>query len=438
MATTRKQRRDELAARAQAAQAQNADATKAVREGRALQRPPDVRGNDRIVFPRARDEVDQLLPNISMDLKGFGDMTAGQRGAAVAKGLGRFLQPVMGAAGDMWAGAGQVVGPVVRGAGGFLNPAAATLTGDPGLGSQADDGKEQSADQQGTQDIRPGSQSLVPGAPQQSPVPSPGLTPFGDPAAGARTEPLTDFGNPRPQSALPRPRSLTDSGGNTFTTQPAFNPQEDAIPEGYVEIIRGTDRTYQGLDDRGSTFGQREFRALPGMSLDQAARSAAAEAPGFQFLREADIDEKRADATLLNAEANQLNAVFGNVQTTTDAQGAPMLMLPREDGSGYDRVEDVFPVISGLGDDIDRFELSEVTIDGMPQSVVVDLTGQTPDRNISDEQATAFAVRRAKAIAMQEFGGDLSQMTNDDWFDIFDDMAVGENVKDALYNALSQ
>jgi hypothetical protein len=433
MATTRKERRErraELAANAEAANAKNAEMTQQMRDQRALQRPPDVRGNDRILFPRARHELDQLLPNIAMDVRGFGDMTAGERGASVAKGMGRFLQPLMGAAGDMAAGVGNVVGPVVRGAGGFLNPAAAAITGNPGLGNQPDNGREASADAQGSQDTRvnPGDQSFIPGVLPNSPVPDGGLTVFGD---------------PRRQSALPRPRTLSDSGGNTFTregggSREPFNPQEDAIPENYVEIIRGTDRTYQGLDDRGSTFGNREFRALPGMSLDEAARSAAAEAPGFQFLREADIDEKRADASLLNAEANQLNSIFGNIQTATDAQGAPMLMLPREDGSGYDRVEDVFPVITGMGDDMDRYELTEVTVDGLPQSVVVDLTGEEPDRNVSDEQAMTFAVRRANAIAQREFGGDLSQMTTDDWFDIFDDMAVGENVKDALYNSVSQ
>lgn len=427
-----RERRAQLAANAEAANAKNAEMTQQMRDQRALQRPPDVRGNDRVLFPRARHELDQLLPNIAMDVEGFGDMTAQERGAAVAKGMGRFLQPIMGAAGDV-VGAGKAVGgPVVRGALGFVNPAAAAVTGSPSLGDQPANGKEQSADQQGTQDIRPGDQSLIPGAPQMSGVSSPGLTPFGDPT-GDPAQPLTQFGNPR-RIPPPPPQTLTSSAGNTFPTGGgtgggAFNPQEDAVPEDFVEIIRGTDRTYSQQQD--GRFG-REFRALPGMSLQESQKAAAAESPGFQFLQEQDIERQRVNAQTINAEANMTQALYSNSVTGYDDNGYPSVMLPRQDRSGYDKAAGISPVLAQAASEIGRFTWQETTgPDGMPILVMGDSsTGQT--NNVTLEQGLAVGFMALDNWGRSEGYGNFADIPQDELDDFIDELALAPSVEAAL------
>lgn len=300
-----------------------------------------------------------------------------------------------------------------------------TVFGDPAR-QVSPSGKEESADQQFAM-------SPVPGAPQpqMSPVDPQTLQPR------SYEDRITKPGRPNipaPEMPPAPPQTLTSAAGNTFPTGGgtgggAFNPQEDAVPEDFVEIIRGTDRTYSQQQD--GRFG-REFRALPGMSLQESQRAAAAESPGFQFLQEQDLERGRVNAATLNAEANMTNARFGNSVSGYDDDGYPATYVPREDRSGYDRAEGIAPVLAQAASQIGRFTWQETTgPDGMPILVMGDSsTGQT--NNVTLEQGLSVAFMALNNWGKSEGYGNFADIPQDELDDFIDEQALPPSVEQAL------
>lgn len=300
-----------------------------------------------------------------------------------------------------------------------------TVFGDPARQVNPS-GKEESADQQFAM-------SPVPGAPQpqMSPVDPQTLQPR------SYEDRITKPGRPNipaPEMPPAPPQTLTSAAGNTFPTGGgtgggAFNPQEDAVPEDFVEIIRGTDRTYS--QQRDGRFG-REFRALPGMSLQESQKAAAAESPGFQFLQEQDLERGRVNAQTINAEANMTQALYSNSVQGYDDNGYPATWLPRQDRSGYDRAAGISPVLAQAASQIGRFTWQETTgPDGMPILVMGDsTTGQT--NNVTLEQGLAVAQMALDNWGRSEGYGNFADIPQDELDDFIDEQALAPSIEAAL------
>lgn len=239
---------------------------------------------------------------------------------------------------------------------------------------------------------------------------------------------------PRPKPPAP-PQTITTAAGNTFPAQGGgkgeFNPQEDTVPEGYVEVIRGTSRSYQGLNDRGGTAGRAEFRARPGMSLPESERVAGAADPGFQFLDEQDVERQRVNAANVNAEANMIQARFGNMQTGVDINGIPRMWIASPDG-GFQTVEGAFPVLAAASADVGRFEFSQ-GVDpetGMPVDRTLDTASGTV-RNVTQEEAMSRAIMdvSARMRQMQDNGEPVSPEVA---MEIIEDMDITDQLKNQL------
>lgn len=304
-----------------------------------------------------------------------------------------------------------------------------------------DAGKEQSADEQGMGPPAPEGFTTAPATPAGRMGPP---TMLDQQVRDSQQNPTISAPTPPPP-----PQTLTTSAGNTFPTRdnsvfeeqaeniPTFDVGGDPrrgrgsdIPDGFTQIIRGTDVTFQGPE-----AGGREFRALPGMSLEDSQKAAAAESPGFQFLQKQDVERQRANAETLRAEASQTQARYANAQSGINpTTGLPTLMVPRGDGSGYDPVADFSPVLQQAASDVGRFKLEAVTPagGGLPESYLIDTaTGvQIP---IGRNQALQATYTALEVAAEAKYGDiDFNTVSVEELQELVDDFNVTDDIKNAV------
>lgn len=269
-----------------------------------------------------------------------------------------------------------------------------------------------------------------------------------------RTDLQTDLQNTgRDQTISPPvpprpPTTLNDSATNTFPTAPdnsvfeaqaANVPSLDTgddprrgrgsdIPGGFTQIIRGTDVTFQGPE-----AGGREFRALPGMSLEESQRMAAAESPGFQFLDKQDVERQRVNASNMQAEAQRTQSIYGNTKVGRNANGFPSLILPDGKG-GYNEIQDFSPQLTQAASQTGRFEFGKVESagGGLPDTYVLDTAAGTT-RNLTKEMAAGLSLVQVEAKAKEDFGIDnYADLSKDQLDELLDDLELPPEIEAAV------
>jgi len=121
--------------------------------------------------------------------------------------------------------------------------------------------------------------------------------------------------------ATPRPDLFTEQGGF-----------EKGLPDDAVEVIRGTQRTFQEFGPRGTSQGIPEFRGIPGRSFDESRRLAGAATPEAQ----ADVTQRvalqGAASQRINAGANRLAALASGRVNAIDSDGNARMFTMNERG----------------------------------------------------------------------------------------------------------
>jgi hypothetical protein len=397
------ERRRQLAENAQAAQAKNDEALRVARARR-----PDAidKSNDRFFFPRAREELDTLLPRAADSMRNIvrPGATAGERGAAVADSLGQFTTPIMGAAGDIASGVfKRTLAPAARAVGGFFNPAAATLTGGEGLDVS---GTRNAADVQtqngsGGAEIPPEVVDAATPAPFEPPAPD--LPPHLSNAVGNT---FTAGGGGSGQS-IARPPS-----GGTFDPVRGF---ESGVPDDAIEVIRGTQRSFQEVDpETGSTRGLPEIRPVPGRTFAEARELAALRDPAEQFRIGAVQEASRINNDTLRAESDRLRATepFGGV----NPDGTIELFTRGTDG--VPRGLGISPVVDSIVNGNQEFTVETVSVPGaagLPMERQIRL-------NKRDGTFLDITEKIREEIAVAEFNKRIQQDPGADPFDILEEI----------------
>jgi hypothetical protein len=255
------------------------------------------------------------------------------------------------------------------------------------------------------------------------PTPAPEPEPVGPPPPPTSQGPTT-LAETSPTRVVtpPAPDRPPAAGGDRGSRSQTYDPQRgfEGVPEGYVEIIRGTDRSFARTNDQGGV-GQ-EFRPIAGRSIQEAEEAAAFGDPNFiaqQEGRRADIEaaarETTAQAAVTNAIANS------EVLRTNDNGDIVASFINPETGQFEDRVAS--PIIKELITSPDEYEIIEQTdpVTGKVTAKAVNLRNpeETIDIDLRDDLEIALQLQLDQ---VRQEGGDVDDFFEDlqDRFPNFD------------------
>jgi len=299
---------------------------------------------DRNVFPNLSREVGEVERRVAAaNTRPAGtELTAERIGSQAGDtlkeiGRGAITEPIA-LAQDI----ARPLDPLVRGVGGFFGLIDPDRPPDVAGGSKED----------GTEVVGP------PGTP---PVPQEAFGPTD-----------ADLGRNAPPPPAP---TLANAGREAVAAPPQANPAgqfEGGVPEGFINVIRGTDSTFQRVDEEGRVADRNQaFRAVPGQTLDQSENIARRRDPAFNVLTEQDLDRTRVNNQTLQAEAQRQNAQAGAMFDAIGPDGTVQIFTVGADGQIQGTGLSPDTIVNG-GDD---YEIETVEIP-------TEFPGQTTKRSV--------------------------------------------------------
>ncbi len=167
-----------------------------------------------------------------------------------------------------------------------------------------------------------------------------------------------------PVVSLANSGSVVSAGGGSKVDRPNRATEagqfEGGVPEGFINVIRGTTSRFQRVDDQGRVADREQaFRAVPGQTLAESERVAARRDPAFNVLTKEGLDRTRVNNETLTAEAQKQNAQANSVFSALDAED--VLQLYRLGADGVPVPLGLTPESIVSGDD--QFSIETVQVD---------------------------------------------------------------------------
>lgn len=173
-----------------------------------------------------------------------------------------------------------------------------------------------------------------------------------------------------PDENIPAPslanigREAHEAGGGSKVDRPptanASGQFEGGVPEGFINVIRGTRSTFQRVDDQGRV-GQSEFSAVPGQSLAQAEQVGARRDPAFNVLQQEDLERGRVNAATVTAEAQRLNAQANNRFQGIDPETGQFGIF-QMDANGVPQPTGISPIVDTIVNGTQDFTVETVSV----------------------------------------------------------------------------
>lgn len=152
-------------------------------------------------------------------------------------------------------------------------------------------------------------------------------------------------------------------GGSKLDRSPVAGPSgqfEGGVPEGFINVIRGVDSTFQRVDSQGRV-GQSEFRAVPGQSLAQAEQVGARRDPAFNVLQQEELERGRVNAATVTAESQRLNAQANNRFQGIDPETGQFGIF-QMDANGVPQPTGISPIVDTIVNGTQDFTIETVSV----------------------------------------------------------------------------
>ncbi len=204
------------------------------------------------------------------------------------------------------------------------------------------------------------------------------------------------IGRERPDAApsLSNLGSTAETAGSGVKAD-ANNNFLTGVPDGFIEIIRGTNRYYLRQDKDGRT-GRNSFKSVPGLSLEESEKLSSRNDPNFVSGEAAGFAQQRINNQTMQAESQRISAAGGAIKDGLDKNGDLVSVLPDGRG-GFRKIDGFTPIMDAIAEnENNRFDMQ--ILDGVNPGIISHdgRTGKTT--NHTEEERKTMVRRRYKLL----------------------------------------